>query len=130
MSGAITIEVPAGELIDRLTILELKVARIADPARRAHVAAELAALAAARERAIPHHPDLDRLTAELRAVNATLWQIEDDIRACEAAADFGPRFVALARAVYRTNDRRAALKREISLALGSRLIEEKCHPDY
>jgi hypothetical protein len=130
MSGTITIEVPAGELIDRITILEIKAERIADAAKRANVETELAALTEARDRAVPEHPDLPRLTADLKAVNETLWVIEDDIRLCEAAGDFGPRFIELARAVYKTNDRRAALKRAISLALGSRLIEEKAHPDY
>ncbi|MBK0398439.1 hypothetical protein H0I76_04500 [Limibaculum sp. M0105] len=130
MSGTVTIEVPAGELIDRLTILDIKAERITDPAQRANVEAERAALQAARERAIPPHPDLPRLSEALRAANEALWDIEDRIRACEAAGDFGAEFVALARAVYRTNDRRAALKREISLALGSRLIEEKSYKPY
>ncbi|MCL5779075.1 hypothetical protein M1105_19095 [Limibaculum sp. FT325] len=130
MSARIAIEVPAGELIDRLTILEIKAARITDPARRANVEAERTALEEVRRRALPPHPDLARLTAALREVNEALWDIEDRIRACEAAGDFGPDFVALARAVYRTNDRRAELKREISLALGSRLIEEKSYRPY
>jgi len=73
---------------------------------------------------------LDELDEALRAANEALWDIEDRIRGCEAAGDFGAEFVALARAVYRTNDRRAALKREISLALGSRLIEEKSYKPY
>lgn len=130
MSTTITIEVPAGELIDRLTILEIKAERIADTAKRANVLAELETLEAARDQALPDHPELARLTGALRAVNEELWDIEDEIRLCEARSDFGPRFVELARAVYRTNDRRAGLKRAISLALGSRLIEEKAHPDY
>ena len=130
MSGTVTIEVAAGELVDKITILEIKSERIADPAKLANVRTELAVLAAARAAALPPSPGLDRLTAELRAVNEALWQIEDDIRDCEAAGDFGPRFVALARSVYRTNDRRAALKREINALTGSRLIEEKSYRDY
>ena len=63
-------------------------------------------------------------------VNQELWQIEDDIRVCERAEDFGPAFIALARAVYVTNDRRAALKKQVNLALGSAIVEEKSYADY
>ncbi|MBT4865441.1 MAG: hypothetical protein HON53_10015, partial [Planctomycetaceae bacterium] len=73
---------------------------------------------------------LDRLTAELKAVNEALWEIEDDIRDCERAQDFGPRFIELARSVYVTNDQRAALKREINDLLGSRIVEEKSYASY
>jgi len=70
------------------------------------------------------------LRAELRAVNGRLWEIEDEIRDCEQRQDFGAPFIALARAVYQTNDRRAELKREINLLLGSTLIEEKSYSTY
>ena len=70
------------------------------------------------------------LETELRAVNETLWQIEDDIRVCERQADFGPAFVKLARAVYHQNDRRSALKRRINDLLGSRIVEEKDYATY
>ena len=73
---------------------------------------------------------MDRLTADLKAVNLELWQLEDDIRDCERDGDFGPKFVELARSVYKTNDRRAALKREINTLLGSRLVEEKSYRPY
>jgi hypothetical protein len=125
-----TIEISPGELIDRITILEIKAARIADPAPLANVREELAALCRARDRAIPQGSEVARLTAELKAVNERLWEVEDALRDCERAADFGPRFVELARSVYRTNDRRAALKRELNLALGSRLVEEKSYKPY
>jgi hypothetical protein len=72
-------------------------------------------------------PELDRLRRELHDINAALWDIEDEIRECEAAGDFGPRFIELARAVYLTNDRRAAVKKQINLAVGSRLVEEKSY---
>jgi hypothetical protein len=120
-------EVPVswGELIDKITILEIKAERLTDPAALANVRRELAALA-------PHAPAADARLPALRAalseVNAALWDIEDRIREKEAVADFGADFVELARAVYRQNDRRAALKRQISLALGSDLIEEKSYP--
>jgi hypothetical protein len=126
------IEVPisAGELIDKLAILEIKVERIADPKSRANVVRELDALTRVRDRAIGTSPALGRLAVDLKAVNAELWQIEDDLRDCERRGDFGPSFVALARAVYRTNDRRAALKREINMLLGSALVEEKSYTRY
>ena len=73
---------------------------------------------------------MDRLTAALKAVNQELWVIEDNIRDCERAGDFGETFVELARAVYKTNDRRAALKREINTLLGARLVEEKSYQPY
>ncbi|HEV7383977.1 MAG TPA: DUF6165 family protein [Phenylobacterium sp.] len=114
-----------GELIDKLTILELKAARLSDPAALANVRRELAVLAPLE--AAASDARLPALRAALMEVNATLWDIEDRIREKEATADFGAAFVELARAVYRQNDRRAALKREISLALGSDLIEEKSY---
>jgi hypothetical protein len=114
-----------GELIDKLTILELKAARLSDPAALANVRRELAALAPLE--AAANDARLPALRAALMEVNAALWDIEDRIREKEAAADFGAAFVELARAVYRQNDRRAALKREISSALGSELIEEKSY---
>jgi hypothetical protein len=122
--------VSLGELIDKITILEIKAERIQDAAKLRNIRAELTALTAARERAVPVSPELDRLAAELKAVNEQLWRIEDEIRACEAARDFGPRFVELARSVYRTNDRRSALKRRVNELLGSRLVEEKAYADY
>lgn len=130
MSKPVLIEVPPGELIDKITILRIKQERIADAGKRANVQAELMTLSEARSAALPDDPELDRLEADLKAVNEALWEIEDDIRDCERAGDFGPRFIQLARAVYQTNDRRAALKREVNLRLGSRLIEEKSYKPY
>lgn len=131
MTGAeILVPVAPGELIDKITILEIKTERIADASKLANVRRELDALEAVRRRAVPASAALAALTAALREVNEALWQIEDDIRDCERDADFGPRFVELARAVYRTNDRRADLKREINLALGSALVEEKSYKPY
>jgi hypothetical protein len=116
-----------GELIDKITILEIKAQRIADPAKRANVARERAALVAARDAGGALPPTIAPLAAELRAVNETLWEIEDAIRDREAAGDFSAKFVDLARRVYKTNDRRAALKRRINEALGSELVEEKSY---
>ena len=110
-SGALEILAPiaAGELIDKITILEIKAARITDAAKRANVMRELDALDALRAR---HGlAGLDALTAELKAVNERLWDVEDEIRELEAEQRFDARFIELARAVYVTNDRRAALKK-------------------
>lgn len=130
MASAIRIEVAPGELIDKLTILEIKRERIQDPAKRANVEIEYAALQSAYEGAVGFSDALFALRAELREVNARLWEIEDEIRDCERLQDFGPKFVARARAVYRTNDRRSEIKREINLLLGSSLIEEKSYRPY
>ncbi|MGD8310314.1 MAG: DUF6165 family protein [Chromatiales bacterium] len=130
MTQSILVEIAPGELIDKITILEIKDERIADDAKRANVRVELATLAEARTAAIPADGEIDRLTAELKSVNEALWEIEDGIRDCDRAGDFGPRFVELARAVYRTNDRRAELKKAINLHLGSRLVEEKSYQPY
>ena len=130
MSGRLIIEVSAGELIDKITILEIKAERIEDAEKRVNVHKELSTLRDSRDAAIEASPELDRLTAELKAVNERLWAIEDDIRDCERDKDFGETFVALARAVYVTNDKRAALKKEINLLLGSNLVEEKSYAEY
>ena len=127
---SVTVEISPGELIDKITILEIKSERIAEPGKLANIAAELAQLSAVRDGNLPPSDALDRLTAELKAVNESLWQIEDDIRDCERAGDFGARFVELARAVYRTNDKRMTVKRGINDLLGSAIVEEKSYAAY
>jgi hypothetical protein len=112
-------------LIDKITILEIKSARIEDLAKLANVHTELALLAATRDCCLLASDALAGLTTELRTVNEALWEVEDALRLCERDGDFGPRFVELARSVYRHNDRRASLKRRINDLLGSRLVEEK-----
>ncbi|WP_294538148.1 DUF6165 family protein [uncultured Rhodoblastus sp.] len=123
-------EISAGELIDKITILEIKLDLIGDEAKRANVAREYAALTGVWNREIGETEDLARLRGELKAVNAKLWHIEDEIRAQEKAGTFGAEFIALARAVYHTNDSRAALKREINRRTQSDLIEEKSYEAY
>ena len=130
MGTVLEVEVSAGELVDKITILEIKAERIADPDRLANVHRELRSLTAARREAIESSAELDELTAELRRVNERLWEIEDDIRDCERKRKFGERFIELARAVYRTNDRRAAAKHRINELLGSELVEEKDYAEY
>jgi hypothetical protein len=123
----ILVPVAPGELIDKITILRLKSARMSDPGKLANVRHELRLLEDLAGRAIPQAAGIGALEAELQAINAALWDIEDDIRAADARGDFGEAFVALAQAVYRTNDRRAEVKRAINLALGSAIVEEKSY---
>ncbi|MCF2871584.1 hypothetical protein L0664_10960 [Octadecabacter sp. G9-8] len=119
-----------GELIDKLTILRLKEERIADPAKVANVVIEKTALMETADAQVPPSAELDALWEDLYQINADLWVIEDDIRECEKAKDFGEEFIRLARAVYITNDRRADVKKKINLLLGSALVEEKSYADH
>lgn len=122
------VEVAHGDVVDRVSILEIKARTIADPAARHHVQVELDALRAAWQgEGLPDMTSLATWT-RLAEVNQALWDVEDRLRAFERAGDFGPDFVADARAVYRWNDERAALKRAINLALGSGIVEEKWYP--
>jgi hypothetical protein len=117
-----------GELLDKISILEIKQRRISDLTARANVTRELLALREAGA-GVLRDRRIDPLRRALRSVNETLWDVEDAIRREEAQRRFGPEFIRLARSVYRQNDRRAELKRSINLALGSELIEEKSyHP--
>jgi Family of unknown function (DUF6165) len=126
----LVVETSAGELLDKIAILEIKIESIHDEEKLANVRYECAALTATLDREIAPSDELSRLRAALKAVNAELWRIEDEIRAQEKAGTFGEAFVALARSVYRTNDRRAALKREINMLLQSTIVEEKSYADY
>ena len=119
-----------GEFLDRLTILEIKSERIADPAKLANVRRELETLRTAWAASPFAAHDVQALVGRLKAVNEELWEIEDRVRAREAEQDFGEQFIRLARSVYRTNDRRTAIKRELNMALGSDLLEEKSYTDY
>jgi hypothetical protein len=130
LKTSVSIEVAPGELIDKITILEIKLERIKDGDKLANVRLEHDTLVKARDGAIEATPELDRLSSELKAANEALWDIEDDIRDCERNKDFGDAFVQLARSVYISNDKRAALKREINELLGSNLIEEKSYAAY
>jgi tetratricopeptide (TPR) repeat protein len=126
----IAVPVSPGELIDKITILEIKSAQLTDPAKLRNVRHELNELSLVRDRSVNGSLELDRLASELRSVNEALWQIEDEIRDCERRQEFGPRFVELARAVYPQNDRRVALKRRINELAGSELVEEKDYARY
>ena len=116
-----------GELLDKITILQIKQERIDDAAKRANVEAELEALCAVAGAAMK---EAASLLAELKKVNEALWEIEDRIRDKERGKAFDAEFIELARAVYVTNDRRAELKRDINRQLGSALMEEKSYKPY
>jgi hypothetical protein len=121
--------VSVGELLDKIAILDIKRERIADADKRANVEREFAALSAARDK-LSLNGAIAPLVADLKKVNEALWEIEDDIRECEAKSDFGPRFIELARSVYKQNDKRAALKAEVNKLCNSSLREEKSHKHY
>jgi len=130
MADHILVPTAPGELIDKLTILRLKAERIADAAKVANVRVEKDALMQTADAHVAQSAELDALWEELYQINSDLWVIEDDIRDCEMAKDFGENFIRLARAVYITNDRRADVKKKINLLLGSALIEEKSYADH
>jgi hypothetical protein len=116
-----------GELLDKITILQIKAERLTDAGKRANVVTELRLLSQTAGAALA---EVAPLVAELKTINEALWQIEDDIRDKEAAGVFDAEFIALARSVYVTNDRRAEAKREINRALKSQLVEEKSYKPY
>ena len=130
MSGTVQIEIAPGELIDKITILEIKAELIKDSRKRLNVKQELSNLKACRDETIPQSVALERLTADLKMVNKKLWMIEDEIREHERDKTFDERFVALARSVYKNNDRRAVIKREINTLLGADFVEEKSYEPY
>jgi hypothetical protein len=129
-SALIRVAISPGELLDKITILELKSERMTDAAGLANVARELAVLRDDARRSLPSDAVLERLSARLKEINARLWDLEDDIRDCERRKDFGARFIECARGIYRTNDERAAVKKDVNRHLGSLLVEEKSYAAY
>lgn len=127
---SVEIHVSPGEVIDKITILEIKADLIKDSGKRINVRQELSTLKECRDETIPRSVALERLTADLKMVNKKLWMIEDEIREHERDKNFDDRFVTLARSVYKNNDRRASLKSEINALLGARIVEEKSYEDY
>jgi Family of unknown function (DUF6165) len=125
------IEVPVswGELVDKITILQIKSDRMSDPVKLANVRKELTLLTG-KLGTYGDVAEVAQLTKALYDVNSALWEIEDEIRDCENAGDFSDRFVQLARSVYITNDKRAELKRDVNAVLGSELVEEKSYQSY
>ena len=124
------VPVSVGELVDKITILEIKSERISDPQKLDHIRLELKLLRDAWDERGGPRLGLDKVINELKRTNESLWVIEDDIRDCERQKEFGQRFLDLARAVYQKNDRRFKLKRKINESAGSSLIEEKSYSGY
>ena len=126
----ILIQVSPGELIDKMTILEVKLDHMSDPAKLANVRREHDMIKQTFRDNVADTPTLAKLIVELKATNLALWTIEDDIRDHERKGNFGESFVALARSVYRTNDQRSAIKRRINVLLDSAIVEEKSYSNY
>lgn len=121
-----------GELVDKITILEIKQVKISDPDKLHNVKHERDVLSQKLDQLLSDDDmlKLEPLKKALKDINESLWVIEDDIRDCERDKAFGQLFIDLARSVYITNDRRAAVKKDINLAFGSELVEEKSYRDY
>ena len=126
----ISVPIAYGELIDKITILEIKSERIRDAAKLANVRVELDLLNETWHADSASRGDIAAERAELRRVNEALWDIEDRIRVKEKAKAFDAEFIELARSVYIRNDERAEVKRAINTKLGSTLVEEKSYADY
>jgi hypothetical protein len=127
---SVSVEISYGELIDKITILEIKERQVAEPARRRNVMQELTLLKDRRLASLPEDPRLDELQAQLRDVNQRLWEIEDRLREKERDKAFDPEFIELARSVYRTNDVRSRIKRQINDMFASGVVEEKLYEEY
>jgi hypothetical protein len=127
---SLKIDVSAGEFLDKMTILKIKSERIADPGKLLNVQNELDLLQQVWVTSPLSKTDISARLRALKTVNEQLWDIEDQIRRMEADQRFDNAFVQLARSVYKANDERAAIKRELNGILGSKLFEEKSYPDY
>ena len=128
--STILVPVSPGELLDKITILRIKAARMSDAAKVANVRHELELLEGTWRESVQGNVDVSAEERALETVNARLWDIEDDIRDHEARHAFDARFIELARAVYFNNDERAAIKKHINVKLGSKIVEEKSYKDY
>ena len=126
----ILVPISPGELLDKITILEIKSERIDDPDKVANVRHELGLLSQVWSDSVEEDQTISDLHRQLKAINEELWEIEDDIRDEERNDRFDERFIELARAVYVTNDKRAQAKKDVNLHLGSEIVEEKSYKDY
>lgn len=127
---SLLVPVSWGELLDKISILEIKKERISHPDKLKNICHELELLAAFRDKDMAKVEGVVALCDALKVVNEALWEIEDDIRVCEHKQDFSDEFIRLARAVYKTNDRRAELKYKVNALLGSDVVEEKSYEEY
>jgi transcriptional regulator of nitric oxide reductase len=126
----IHVPVSPGEVLDKITILEIKSERMEDLEKVANVRVELGLLRDTWAKAVTEDDTIRDLHAQLKEINEALWEIEDDIRDKERLKEFDERFIELARSVYFTNDRRSQVKKQLNLHLGSQIIEEKSYQDY
>ena len=126
----ILVPVSPGEVLDKITILEIKSERMNDTGKLANVKRELELLQVAWLQSVEEDETVRRIHADLKTINEALWEIEDDIRDKERAREFDQRFIDLARSVYVTNDQRANAKKELNVYLGSEIVEEKSYQDY
>ena len=126
----IHIPMSPGELLDKITILEIKSERIEDAVKLENVRTELNLLNDTWKKSVTNDETVQRIHQQLKSINEELWEIEDDIRDKERVREFDERFIELARAVYYTNDRRANAKKELNVHLGSQIVEEKSYQDY
>tara|TARA_B100000029_G_C17336423_1_gene873664 strand:- start:3 stop:404 length:402 start_codon:yes stop_codon:yes gene_type:complete len=129
-SKKILSEISAGELLDKISILEIKTEKITDKKNLDEIRKEYKILQKSRDSSIKLDDKIKKLFVEIKKVNLTLWEIEDKIRICEKKSDFGKDFVELARGVYFNNDKRAKIKSEINKILGSNIKEIKQYSDY
>jgi len=127
---SVEITVPYGELFDKISILEIKQSKVVNADQRVNIENELNVLNRVRANIVPDNFKIDDLIEGLTDVNKRLWNIEDQLRDCERLQDFSETFIELARSVYRLNDRRAELKRELNSRLESELVEEKIYNEY
>lgn len=126
----ILVPISPGELLDKITILEIKSERIDDQQKVTNVRHELELLSKVWSDSVTEDKVIAGLHQQLKTINEELWEIEDDIRDEERQNNFGERFIELARAVYVTNDKRAQAKKDVNLHLGSEIVEEKSYQDY
>ena len=127
MSVAAHVPISIGELVDKISILEIKAQRIGDPEKLANIRRELDLLCAVQRDIGLDNSEMGEFLGELKAINLALWEIEDEIRELDSKREFGPRFVGLAQKVYRFNDRRSQIKRLINQRFGSAIVEEKSY---
>ncbi len=127
---SIKIDVGSGELVDKLTILQIKSERITNGAKLVNVRHELGVLMRVFDTRVSKDDTISQFMGELKSINEELWEIEDDIRVCEGEKNFDTRFIELARAVYITNDKRAAVKKQINLHTGADIVEEKSYTEF
>ena len=127
---SVEIAVSYGELFDKISILEIKKSRVVNADQRINIENELNVLNRVRATIVPDNFKIDDLIEGLTDVNKRLWNIEDQLRDCERRQDFSETFIEFARSVYRLNDRRAELKRQLNSRLGSELVEEKIYNEY